>query len=89
MREIEIDDFYEIKERMIKNNVFEVVLCKGCDKLKNNNLGIYCINGTRRIRILDNNVVCMDCDENRIDRIEITKNTFENLESNKIVNTLF
>lgn len=89
IKELEVEDFPGMKERMIKTGIFEVMLCNGCDHLRNNKLGIYCRNGTRRIRKLDEKIVCLDCAENRLERLEISKDTFESLEKCKVVKTTF
>ena len=81
----EEDDFEKLKERMLKNGIYEVMVCDGCDNLKDNKLGLYCKIGTRRVRRFKefNKIVCLDCDANRINRLEVSKEEFENLERSK------
>lgn len=85
LKEIEKDNFEKLKERMIKIGIYEVMVCDDCDNLKDNKLGLYCKNGTRRVRRFKefNKIVCLDCDANRINRLEVSKEEFEKLEKNK------
>lgn len=85
----EEDDFNKIKDRMIALNIFQVMNSKGCSHLKNNKLGIYCGLGTKRIRRLKKNgedlIVCLDCNESRLDWIEISKEEFDSIEENNMI----
>jgi hypothetical protein len=78
---LEEDDFYKMRSRMEKNNIWEVVICNGCSDLRVNGLGTYCRNGTRRVRKFNDKIVCLDCDQNRLDRIEVSKEEFEVIEN--------
>jgi len=79
----EKDEYECIRSRMESKGIYEVVICDGCNNLKNNKLGIYCRNGTRRIRKFDNKIVCLDCDISRLDRLELSKEDFEKIENSK------
>ena len=82
---IEEDNFEKNKEKMNKIGVYEVIICNGCDHLRDNKLGLYCKMGTRRVRRFKkfDKIVCLDCDFNIIDRLEVSKEEFEILERSK------
>ena len=84
----EEDDFDKIKERMIALNIFQVMNSKGCSHLKNNKLGIYCSLGTKRIRRLKKDgedfIVCLDCNESRLDWIEVSKEEFDSIQEKNL-----
>ena len=81
----EKDDFKIIKDKMDKIGIYEVMICNGCDNLRDNKLGVYCRSGTRKVVKFKefNKIVCLNCDANRIDRLQVSKEEFENLEEIK------
>jgi hypothetical protein len=90
LRDENIDEFQLLKSYMDKTGVYEVMSCTGCGFSKNSNLGkvgTFCTMGTRKIRKLDENIVCLDCTENRFEKITVSKEVFKNLEDNLIVKT--
>jgi hypothetical protein len=79
----EKDEYDCTRSRMESTGIYEVIICDGCDNLKNNKLGIYCRSGSKRIRKYSDKIVCLDCDIGRLDRIELSKEDFENIENSK------
>jgi len=82
----EEDTFEKIKAKMDKIGIYEVMICNGCDYLRDNKLGLYCRDGNRRIRRFNefNKIVCLDCDANKLDRLQVSKEEFYDLERRKI-----
>ena len=78
---VEEDTFNEVKARMFKANRFEVMDSENCINLRNNNLGIYCRLGTRRIKRFKDKIVCLDCSESRCSWLEVSKEEFESIDS--------
>jgi hypothetical protein len=90
LRDENIDEFQLLKSYMDKTGVYEVMSCTGCGFSKNSKLGkigTFCTMGTRKVRKLDGNVVCLDCTENRFEKITVSKEVFKNLEDNLVVKT--
>ena len=64
-----------------------VTIANDCDYLRDNNLGLYCCWGTRKVRRLKkgkkSNIVCLDCDETGKSYMEVSDAVLRRLEEKK------